>query len=149
MINIVERVMNISSVGLPNDDDLKQLGMGLREYNQTFVQPTLPAEKLGTFIKSDMGEVLGGCYGVINWDWLYIDWLWCHESIRGQGFGTQLIRAMEHYALAKGIHHVKLETADFQALGFYQKLGYCIYGELENYPIGHTVYYLKKVMPAP
>ena len=77
---------------------------------------------------------------------LNIDWLWCRESIRGQGYGTQLIKAMESHALSNGINHIKLETADFQALGFYQKLGYSIYGELENYPIGHTAYCLKKVL---
>lgn len=137
--------MRITGVINPADEDLKQLAAGLRGYNQAFVTQA-PAEKVATFVKSDAGEVLGGCYGVINWGWLYIDWLWCHESIRGQGYGTQLMTRMENHALSKGIHHIKLETADFQALGFYQKLGCSVYGELENYPIGHTNYYLKKVI---
>lgn len=137
--------MEVSKVRTPTDSELKELAAGLRGYNEPFVPKTEP-EKLATFIKTDAGEVLGGCYGIINWGWLYIDWLWCHESIRGQGYGTKLISAMERHALSKGINHVKLETADFQALGFYQKLGYSIYGELDNYPIGHTAYCLKKVL---
>lgn len=137
--------MEISKVDIPTDSELQQLAAGLRGYNQAFV-PQITPEKLATFVKTDTGEVLGGCYGVINWGWLYIEWLWCHENIRGQGYGTQFITAMENYALSKGISHIKLETADFQALGFYQKLGYSIYGTLENYPIGHTYYCLKKVL---
>ena len=32
----------------------------------------------------------------------------------------------------------------FQALSFYQKLGYQIFGQLEDYPVGHTRYFLQK-----
>lgn len=145
IIKSMDCIMKISEVDTPSDSELAQLAAGLRSYNQAFVKQA-PTEKVATFVKSGAGEVLGGCYGVINWGWLYIDWLWCHESIRGQGYGTQLMARMEKHALSKGIHHIKLETADFQALGFYQKLGYSVYGELENYPIGHKNYYLKKVV---
>lgn len=127
----------------PNDEDLKQLANGLRSYNLSYIGEHKP-QKVGTFVKSDSGAVVGGAYGVINWGWLYIDWLWCDESIRGQGYGTKLVYGLEQFAKENGIFHVKLETTDFQALAFYHKAGYEVYGQLENYPLGHTVFYLKK-----
>lgn len=37
-----------------------------------------------------------------------------------------------------------LETAEFQALAFYLKHGYEVFGRLPGKPAGHTWYYLKK-----
>ena len=61
--------MHLTTIATPDEEDLKQLGRGLRHYNEAFVPKTEP-EKLATFIKTDAGEVLGGCYGIINWGWL-------------------------------------------------------------------------------
>ena len=33
---------------------------------------------------------------------------------------------------------------DFQALPFYEKCGYIIFGALEDYPIGHSRYFVRK-----
>ncbi len=38
----------------------------------------------------------------------------------------------------------RLTTFDFQASGFYERLGYVSYGRLDGYPAGHTVHYLRK-----
>jgi hypothetical protein len=38
----------------------------------------------------------------------------------------------------------KLDTFSFQALGFYEKLGYRIFGELGDVAGGHKWYFLKK-----
>ena len=51
---------------------------------------------------------------------------------------------MEQFAITNNTLQVKLDTTSFQALEFYKKLGYEVYGELNNYPINHTTYYLKK-----
>ncbi len=39
---------------------------------------------------------------------------------------------------------ITLETASFNAPGFYQKLGYEITGQVEGHPAGHTWYHLMK-----
>jgi len=38
----------------------------------------------------------------------------------------------------------RLTTFDFQASGFYERLGYVSYGRLDGYPTDHTVHYLRK-----
>jgi len=135
--------MEITKPEDPKEEDLKALAAGLKAYNFSQMGEHYP-QKVGTFVKSESGEVLGGAFGAINWGWLYIDWLWCSETIRHCGYGSKLIHAMEQFAISNNTLHVKLETTSFQALDFYQKLGYEVYGELNNYPVGHTTYYLKK-----
>jgi len=50
----------------------------------------------------------------------------------------------EEEARRRGCHSVHLDTLSFQALPFYQKHGYAVFGALENHPVGHTRYFLKK-----
>lgn len=57
-----------------------------------------------------------------------------------------MIKSAEQKAMNKGIERARLYTFDFQALNFYNKLGYTVYGELKDFPEGHTAYYLKKVL---
>ncbi len=51
---------------------------------------------------------------------------------------------MEEYALSKNTTNIRLETTTFQALGFYVKAGYSVFGELADMPKGHTSYFLQK-----
>ncbi len=50
----------------------------------------------------------------------------------------------EQEAVKRGCRYAHLETIDFQALPFYQKLGYEIFATLQNYPPGHVRYSLTK-----
>ncbi len=59
--------------------------------------------------------------------------------------GSRLLGAMEQYAQSKGITHYHLETTRFQALPFYQKQGYAVFGQLPDRPPGHISYFLKKM----
>ena len=51
---------------------------------------------------------------------------------------------MESEAARRGCHSSHLDTFDFQALGFYEKLGYRTFGELDDYPPGHRRYSLAR-----
>jgi ribosomal protein S18 acetylase RimI-like enzyme len=50
----------------------------------------------------------------------------------------------EVYARDLGFEYVRTETLDFQARPFYEKQGFEVYGELKDYPKGHTTYCLVK-----
>lgn len=88
--------------------------------------------------------VVGGLIGYVHWGWLEIDIVWVDEFYRGKGIGKHLVDYAEHKALDTGAKRAKLNTFDFQAKEFYEKLGYVLYGRLEDYPEGHTLYYLRK-----
>jgi GNAT superfamily N-acetyltransferase len=78
------------------------------------------------------------------WQWLTIDWLWLEETVRGQGFGSQLLAIAEDEGRRRGCVNSYVETLSFQAPDFYQKHGYQIVGELQDFPAGHSRYYLRK-----
>ncbi|MGL5565319.1 MAG: GNAT family N-acetyltransferase, partial [Plesiomonas sp.] len=104
----------------------------------------LRRERIASFIKDKEGKVHGGIIADIKWGWLHVDWLWIDESIRRDGWGGRLLGAMEQYAQSKGITNYHLETTSFQALPFYQKQGYEVFGQLPDMPPGHISYFLKK-----
>jgi ribosomal protein S18 acetylase RimI-like enzyme len=92
-------------------------------------------------------KLVGGLISYIDWGrWLYIDNIWINVEYRKKGIGQYLVTSAEQKAKTKGIKRARLCTFDFQALSFYQKLGYTVYGKLEDYPEGHTLYYLKKIL---
>lgn len=91
----------------------------------------------------DAGErLVGGLSGVMAWGWLFIDAVWVHPDLRGQGAGRVLMVHAESHAAAQGCHSVWLDT--FQARGFYESVGYSVFGTLEDYPGEQTRWFLRK-----
>ncbi|MCB9159209.1 MAG: GNAT family N-acetyltransferase [Caldilineaceae bacterium] len=124
-------------------DDVMALHRGLEAFNRR-VAGDVNYRPLNIFVRDDAGTVIGGLLGATYWTWLAIEILWLHEDLRGRGLGTQLVTMAEQEATRRGARHTQVDTVDFQALGFYQKLGYAVFGQLEDCPEGHTRYYLAK-----
>ena len=116
---------------------------GLDAYNLGFV-PLDNYQPLNLFVPGPDGAILGGLLGGTYWGWLYISIFWLDESLRGKGLGSQILRAAEDEARGRGCRHVYLDTIDFQALPFYQKHGYTLFGVLDDKPPGHKSFYLRK-----
>jgi ribosomal protein S18 acetylase RimI-like enzyme len=91
-------------------------------------------------------KIIGGLVGQTcpNWRWARITMLWVEEPYRTQGIGRKLLRAAEVEAARQGCHYMQLETFSFQARGFYEKDGYVVFGEQEDFPPGHRRFYLSK-----
>ena len=99
----------------------------------------------GLFVLARDGEALvGGLLGFTHWGWLFISHLWLAEAARGSGVGRQMMEAAEREAVRRGCRHVHCDTFDFQALPFYRRLGFEVFGTLEDYPPGHSRYFLQK-----
>ena len=131
------------SVSEPNKDDLDSLRKSLKAFNDS-IAGEYEEKEIAAFVKNSQGDVVGGIYGKLTAGWLYIDWLWVHDELRHRQIGTKLLKQMEDYAIAKGITKCHLETTSFQALDFYRKNGYEIFGKLNDKPPGHVSYFLKK-----
>lgn len=99
-------------------------------------------------IDDAQGQVIGGLWGRTAYDWLFVELLFVPESLRKQGVGTDLMRRAESEALTRGCHSAWLDTFQFQAKGFYEKLGYSCFGELQNYPDGASRYWMRKTLTA-
>ena|SRR5690242_2249523 len=96
------------------------------------------------FLRDEAGEVLGGLLGEIWAGWLHIRTLALAAPARGQGFGRELMQRAERYARERGCTNAFLDTFSFQARPFYEKLGYRVFGVLENHPAGHQHFFLAK-----
>jgi GNAT superfamily N-acetyltransferase len=76
---------------------------------------------------------------------LYVSVLFVVEAHRHKGLGSALLKHVEDEVKTLGARLAHLDTFDFQALDFYLKQGYEVFGVLEDCPKkGHKRYYLKK-----
>jgi GNAT superfamily N-acetyltransferase len=90
------------------------------------------------------GQTQGGLWGKTVYDWLFVELLVVPEAYRGRGVGTQVLHRAEEIARERGCIGVWLDTYGFQAPGFYQKLGYQVFGTIDDHPRGSRRYFLQK-----
>jgi len=115
---------------------------GLRSFNETWIGSS--NEQPVRLVARDAEGVVGGLLGHTKWKWLYVAKLWVDERGRGQGIGTQLLTAAEELARRRGCTDASLDTFEYQARPFYEKLGYELFGTLDGYPPGYRQFYLRK-----
>ncbi|GIX40233.1 MAG: hypothetical protein KatS3mg128_1282 [Silanimonas sp.] len=115
----------------------------LRDYNARFIGRPAWVPLVLTALDCEE-ELVGGLVGEYGLGWLHITMLAVAPERRRTGIGAQLIEQAEHWARARGALGVNLETIEFQALGFYERLGYRKFGEQMDNPPGYVRYYLEK-----
>ena len=129
----------------PGAADSRVVRDGLLDFNRAVIGD--PEERqFGAFVRDDTGRVIGGLLGHVRWKWAYVSKLWLPDELRGRGVGTRLMREVETYARRLGCVGVYLDTFEYQALPFYEKLGYEQFGVLEGYPPGYKQYHLRKAL---
>lgn len=126
-----------------NESDLQIVRQGLAAFNAARVGDD-QHQMLNLLVRDDQGQVIAGLLGDTYWGWLYIAILWLPENLRGSGLGSRLVTQAEQIAVQRGCHSAHLDTMSFQALGFYLKLGYTVWGQLDDLPRGHSRIFLKK-----
>ena len=121
------------------------IGGGISEYNSEQAGDD-HGLNLCFIVRGPDGEAIGGVIGSTHWDWLYINLMWLKEDFRTQGYGSRLLEAAEAEARTRGARNAYLDTFSFQAPEFYKKHGYEVFGELPEFPTGHTRYFMKKTL---
>ena len=96
-------------------------------------------------IKDESGNIIAAINGHTWGECCHVAHLWVHESQRGHGIGTALLRSAENEAIRRGCTQALLLTHSFQAPEFYERFGYVRQATIPNYPHGHAQYvYLKR-----
>lgn len=126
----------------PEDGDRLAVLEGLRAFNQYHAGPSR-YRALAVLIVDD-GVTRGGLIGQTSRDWLFVELLYVPEDLRRSGYGRQIMQLAEDEARARGCIGIHLDTLSFQARGFYEKLGFDVFGTLEDFPPGHSRFYLHK-----
>ena len=129
----------------PDREHTRAVQNGLIAFNRQHV-PRDDYKPLGVFLRDGQGRVRGGLVGSLYWGALAVDALWMEEELQGQGLGSALLQTAEAEALRCGCTMAHLDTMSFQALGFYEKHGYTVFGELTGYPAGVVRYFLSKML---
>lgn len=96
------------------------------------------------FIVYDSNQIIGGAIGFIKYNWYFLDLLYIDKEYRGKNIGTRLINEIEKLAKKKELIGVRMETWDFQAKEFYEKMGYEVYATFEDCPPGTIDNFLRK-----
>lgn len=97
-------------------------------------------------ISNSQDEVIGGLWGKTSYQWLFVELLFVPEFLRGRGIARDLLQRAEIEAMNRGCGSAWLDTYEFQARGFYERLGYRCFGELQNCPPGFSRYFMKKAL---
>ncbi len=129
----------------PHPNDTNFIRERLAEYNHRQVGSD-NHKALTIFLKNEANTIRGGIIGDTYWGWLYVEILWLAKTLRQRGYGRALLAAAEQQALKRGCRYAHLDTMSFQALSFYEKQGYVVFGKLQDLPIGHSRYFLKKAL---
>lgn len=95
-------------------------------------------------LRDEAGSIVGGLWGKTIYDWMFVEYLVVPETLRGRGIGERLMRAAEEIARKRGCVGAWLTTFPFQARGFYEKLGYALFGTLDNCPGDNSRLFLSK-----
>jgi len=126
----------------PKEDDVEVLPNKLEAFNESRWPGHQPWQPLGVFVR-DGERIVAGLAGETYSGWLFIKYLWVSDGLRGQKIGRRLIGAGEQRALERGCHSPWVDTFSFQAPGFYRKLGFEVFAELDWSP-EHKRFFLRK-----
>ena len=130
-----------------DDPSCEALGSFLEEriyeFNST-VTGYVDGRLLAGCVRNETGEVIAGFNGYTWGGSCELTNVWVHEPHRGQGLGATLLRSAEAEAAARGCLRIVLATHNFQAPGFYERMGYQRTYTIEAHPRGfEDVIYVK------
>lgn len=139
--------IRIEADAAPAPEMREEVRRGLRAYNLTQQSDEKPQGDYAIYVRDDAsGEITGGLWASYFYDWMFIELLSVPEVARGKGTGREMIEKAEAHARGLGLTGIWLDTFAFQARGFYEKLGYEIFGTLEDHPKGSRRFFLRKYL---
>jgi predicted acetyltransferase/N-acetylglutamate synthase-like GNAT family acetyltransferase len=116
------------------------------------MQEALEAKGMGRiqsfafFIRDSKKKILGGVKGATYYGCLYVDSLWVAPEHRKKDWGSKLIQECEKLGKERECTFVSLTTMDWEALPFYQKLGYQTEYVREGYEKDSKMFVLRKTL---
>lgn len=137
----------------PGEEVKEAICTDLRQFNLEnngpfFAARELPANAprpLCVAARDDAGRILGGLLGETQFAWLKVSIMTVIPSARRQGIGSRLLLAAESEAISRGCRYAYADTMEYQAPGFYQRLGYQLAGKLEDWDShGHAKFFFVK-----
>ena len=130
----------------PLPQDLAFLSASLTAFNDADVGAS-DRKSLAVFVRDEHGAIVAGVSGYTGWGWLYVQWLWVDEKLRGQRMAACILDAAEKEAIARGCHGAWIDTFNPIAEKVYRRQGYEPFGKLPDFPVGRSRIFLRKKLP--
>jgi GNAT superfamily N-acetyltransferase len=127
----------------PRPDDVQYLEDRIYEFNAA-ATGIEGGEWLSILVRDGKDRIVAGLSGNTWGGCLEIRQFWVEQTRRRRGLGTRLYDAAELEARRRGCRQVVLSTFDFQAPGFYARLGFEVAAVIEDHPRGHRNLLLRK-----
>ncbi|KAF1299491.1 hypothetical protein BAU15_02285 [Enterococcus sp. JM4C] len=130
-----------------NEESLDFIEEKLTEYNLAHKALTQKEEfvRFAKVAKDQNEKVIGGVIAYSSMYQIgYIDTLWVDDAYRYKGIGRKLLTEVEQELADFGCENCHLDTYDFQAPGFYRKMGYQEFGQLRHEKANVTEYFFSK-----
>jgi ribosomal protein S18 acetylase RimI-like enzyme len=117
-----------------------------REQGAQATSPSLVEQKNASVDRGVLQtqNILGGVSGTTFYGSLHVDGLWITPSLRHQRWGTKLMQEVEQIGKRRGAKFATLNTMDWEALPFYEKLGYSIEFTRQGYEKSSKMFMLRK-----
>jgi len=109
-----------------SDETAAAIKAGLIGFNRAAVGRPDPQDF--SLAVRDGETIVGGINATVQWDVVFIEHVWVSEALRGRGLGRDLMARVEAEGARLGAIKAILDTNDWQAPGFYAKLGYERFG---------------------
>jgi len=97
------------------------------------------------FVAMQTNEYIGAVVLQPFWGALRIKYVWVDKAYRKKKIGTLLMQQAFEYGMNLNFPFAFVETMSFQALEFYQKLGFTLEFTRHGYSKGLEFHYLRKV----
>jgi GNAT superfamily N-acetyltransferase len=128
----------------PDEKARSAVSAGLSDYNRESAG-YVDYRPLAVLVNDpESGEVLGGIIGRTSFGLLFLDTVYLPKSLRGRDIGRRMIEMAEAEGRRRGCRGAVLYTVSFQAPGFYQRLGWRVFGEIPCDPPGTSRVFLTK-----
>jgi GNAT superfamily N-acetyltransferase len=127
----------------PEDAHRAALLGPLAEFNRDHAHAG-DARPLAVLLRNGEGATIGGLWGNTLFAWLNIELLFVPAALRRKSVGREILVRAEAIAAARGCIGACLDTYDFQAPAFYDKLGYTLVGTIKDCPPGGARHFFQK-----
>lgn len=132
-----------SSEGEPNPEYKRVLVEGMLAHHKNSGHQR-EVKTFSVFAKDESNKVIGGVIVSFLWNGMEIQALWVDQTARKQGLGRKLMEMVEEEGIKRGCTISYTNTFSWQAPEFYAKLGYSVYGKLDDFPPGNSLTYFQK-----
>ena len=127
----------------PTPEARDVISSGLSSFNRRLLGDA-QGKPLALLLISTDGAIVGGMWARTGFQWLFVELLFVPESLRGRGLGRELLDRAEQEARRRGCIGAWLETFSAQARTLYERCGYTVFGEIDDYPPGNMRTFLSK-----